>query len=60
MALKRFNQETKPISFSDFEKDVACRIKSVGSIDMPRNRGNNRTESKKTLLRAVEKTGAIW
>lgn len=60
MTLKRSKTANKPISFSAFEKDVARRIKAVGSVDMPRNRGNNRTESKEILLRAIEKTGAIW
>lgn len=60
MASKTLKTANKPISFSDFEKDVARRVENAGPINMPRNSGKNRTQSKKRLLLAIEKVSTIW
>lgn len=49
-----------PVSFADFAADVARRRARVGIVDMPRNAGNRRTESKKALLKAIEELGGKW
>ncbi len=39
---------------------MARRKAAVGDIDVPRNAGNRRTESKRALLKALGETGARW
>jgi hypothetical protein len=54
----------EPISFDDFGRDVARRRAEYeakfGAINMPRNSGLRRTESKKSLLREIQAVGGNW
>lgn len=54
------SKTSKPIAFEDFAADMARRKAAVGDIDVPRNAGNRRTESKRALLKALGETGARW
>lgn len=50
----------KTIPFEEFAADMARRKAAAGPVDVPRNSGKNRTESKRALLKALEQTGARW
>jgi hypothetical protein len=44
-----------------FGQDVLRRRAALGTaINMPRNSGTRRTESKKALLKAIEDAGGKW
>ena len=44
-----------------FGQDVLSRRAALGGeINMPRNSGTRRTESKKALLKAIEDAGGTW
>lgn len=44
-----------------FGQDVLRRRAALGGeINMPRNSGSRRTESKKALLKAIEDAGGKW
>lgn len=60
MELKTFNRSPQAVSLEDFGRDVARRRAAVGVVQMPRNSGTRRTESKQSLLAAIEATGARW
>jgi hypothetical protein len=48
------------ISLDEMGRYIARRRKETGITDLPRNSGKNRTESKKALLKAIEKLGGKW
>lgn len=49
------------IDFEAFGRDVMRRRAALGKeIEMPRNSGTRRTESKKALLKAIEDAGGKW
>jgi hypothetical protein len=51
----------KIISFEEFGAEVMRRRAALGGeIDIPRNSGERRTESKRALLAAIAATGKIW
>ena len=50
----------RPIPFAEWAEYIAQRRAAVGELDVPRNAGNRRTESKKALLRAIEELGGKW
>lgn len=50
----------RPIPFADFAADVARRQAEYGPIEVTRNSGTRRTESKRALLRAIEEAGGKW
>ena len=56
----RTSNPRRPIPFAEFTADVARRQAQFGPVDVPRNAGNRRTESKKALLRAIEELGGKW
>jgi len=60
MAYQSFNPRRNGVTLATFGQDVARRRAAAGVIDMPRNAGNRRTESKQMLLAALADTGADW
>ena len=60
MAFQTFKPSRKPIPLDEFERDLARRREALGEINMPRNSGNRRTESKKALLKAIKDAGGKW
>lgn len=49
------------IDFEQFAAQLAERRAALGkNIEMPRNSGTRRTESKKSLLKAIEDAGGKW
>ena len=50
----------KAIKLEAYARELAKRRKALGEIDMPRNSGLRRTESKKALLAAIKAAGGNW
>lgn len=48
------------MSLEAFGRDLTCRRAALGNPELPRNAGNNRTESKRALLEAIEAAGGRW
>ena len=48
------------ISFPEFAEKLAKRRAELGDIDIPRNSGTRRTESKRELLKVIEDAGGKW
>ena len=53
------SRTSKPIPLEEFGAVIAARKAELG-VDMPRNAGNRRTESKKALLAAIKAAGGEW
>ena len=53
--------EPKIMTLEEFGEDVMRRRAALAApINMPRNSGKRRTESKKALLAAIEAAGGKW
>jgi len=53
--------EGKPvIRMGEFGRRIAARKAALGLPDAPRNAGQNRTASKRALLKAIEEAGGKW
>jgi len=50
----------RAIPVADFIAYIERRRQETGITDLPRNKGENRTESKKALLKAIEDAGGTW
>jgi len=54
----------EPISMEEMGRRLAARKAELAArgiiVEVPRNPGNNRTESKRALLAAIEATGVKW
>jgi len=50
----------RAIPVADFIAYIERRRQETGITDLPRNKGENRTESKKALLKAIEDAGGKW
>lgn len=48
------------IDFVRFSADLAARHAALGDPELPRNAGQNRTASKKALLKAITAAGGKW
>lgn len=48
------------MSLEAFGRDLTRRRAALGNPELPRNAGNNRTESKRALLAAIEAAGGRW
>ena len=48
------------IDMAEFGRRIAARKAELGLPDPPRNAGNNRTASKRALLKAIEDAGGSW
>jgi hypothetical protein len=61
MASTRSKTEPSTVTLEEFGQDVMRRRAALGGeINMPRNSGKRRTESKKALLAAIEAAGGTW
>lgn len=50
-----------PVSLEDFGRDALRRRAALGTgFTIPRNAGQNRTASKKALLKAIAAAGGKW
>ncbi|MEN2746978.1 hypothetical protein [Sphingomonas sp. T9W2] len=48
------------IDHATFAAQLIERRAALGNPELPRNAGNNRTESKRALLAAIEAAGGRW
>lgn len=48
------------IRMGEFGRRIAARKAALGLPDPPRNAGQNRTASKRALLKAIEEAGGKW
>lgn len=60
MAFKTFQSKRDPIALEALARRIAARKAALGPVDPPRNAGNNRTVSKRVLLKAIEEAGGKW
>ena len=60
MASKSSPPEREPVSLEAFGQDILRRRAAAGDPVVPRNAGNNRTASKRALLKAIEEAGGKW
>lgn len=60
MAFQNLKPEREAIPFEEFQRDLARRREALDEINMPRNSGKRRTESKKALLKAIRDAGGKW
>lgn len=60
MAFQTFKPKREPISLDEFTRRIAARKAELGLADPPRNAGQNRTPSKRALLKAIEDAGGKW
>ena len=64
MASKRLKAEEnwtgRRMDFPAFSDALSKRRAELGNPDLPRNSGGRRTESKKSLLKAIEEAGGKW
>ena len=61
MASKPSGTDQKIVTLEAFGEDVMRRRAALGrELNMPRNDGTRRTESKKALLKAIEDAGGKW
>lgn len=62
MALKTSQVEAEGpvIKMADLAARIAKRRAELGNPELPRNAGNNRTPSKRALLKAIEDAGGKW
>jgi hypothetical protein len=50
----------RAIPVAEFTAHIERRRQETGITDLPRNSGENRTESKKALLKAIKDAGGTW
>jgi len=62
MASETFKAETGEtvIRMGEFGRRIAARKAALGNPKLPRNAGNNRSASKRALLKAIEQAGGKW
>ncbi|SFG11950.1 hypothetical protein SAMN05518801_107229 [Novosphingobium sp. CF614] len=48
------------VSHREMADKIARRKAELGLPELPRNSGQNRTESKRALLKAIEEAGGKW
>jgi hypothetical protein len=61
MVLKPSKADPVIMTLDEFGQNVLRRRAALGGeINMPRNSGTRRTESKKALLKAIEDAGGKW
>lgn len=54
------NWTGRRIDFPAFSDALSKRRAELGEPDLPRNSGEQRTESKKALLKAIKDAGGTW
>lgn len=61
MALQTSKTKAKrAIPVAEFTARIERRRQETGITDLPRNSGENRTDSKKALLKAIKDAGGKW
>jgi hypothetical protein len=60
MASKSSKTDSAPITLEEFGRDILRRREAAGPLDLPRNGGERRTESKRALLAAIKAAGGEW
>ena len=60
MASQTLRAKPKSVPLAEFAADIDRRRAATGITELPRNSGKRRTESKKTLLKAIEDAGGKW
>jgi hypothetical protein len=61
MALQTSKTKAKrAIPVAEFTARIERRRQETGITDLPRNSGENRTGSKKALLKAIKDAGGTW
>jgi hypothetical protein len=60
MAFKTLQTKRDPIALAELGRRIGARKAELGLPDPPRNAGNNRTASKRALLKAIEDIGGKW
>ncbi len=61
MALETSKTKAKlAIPVAEFTARIQRRRQETGISDLPRNSGENRTDSKKALLKAIKDAGGTW
>lgn len=60
MASKSSPPDREPVSLEAFGQDILRRRAAAGEPQVPRNAGNNRTPSKRALLKAIKDAGGDW
>lgn len=60
MAFKTFKPRREPITLEALGDRIAKRRAELGIPEAPRNAGQNRTPSKRALLKAIEDLGGKW
>ena len=48
------------VDMAELGARLAARKAELGGVELPRNAGQNRTASKRALLRAIERAGGKW
>ena len=60
MAFKTLKTKRDPVSLEALSASVERCRKIVGDVEVPRNSGQNRSPSKRALLKAIEEAGGKW
>ena len=60
MAFKTFKSKREPITIEALGARITRRRAELGELEIPRNAGTRRTESKRALLKAIEDAGGKW
>ena len=60
MAFKTFKPKREAVTLDAMARRVSGRTAVVGEIQVPRNSGQNRTPSKRALLKAIKDLGGEW
>jgi hypothetical protein len=60
MASTPSDDKPRAMTLEEFGRDVMRRREKLGNVEVPRNTGQRRTPSKRTLLDAIARTGGKW
>jgi hypothetical protein len=60
MAFKTFKTKREAVTLEAFAEQIAVRQAAIAEVKIPRNRGKNRTASKRALLKAIKEVGGSW
>lgn len=58
--ISKAEADTPVIHMADVGVRVSTRRAELGNPELPRNAGQNRTPSKRALLKAIEDAGGKW
>ena len=60
MAFKTFRPKREAVTLAALAQRLSGRTAVVGAVKVPRNSGENRTPSKRALLKAIKDQGGEW